>query len=260
MKIALLLLSLLITAQARAQDPPGGILTEIGVDQKLNAPVPLDLHFKNEQGRDVRLRDYFRGKPVVLSLVYYECPMLCSMTLNGLVKSVRPLAFSVGDEFDILTISFDPRETPELATAKKAAYVKDYDRHNAASGWHFLTGPADSIRDLTDAVGYRYKWDDYTKQWAHVSAIMILTPDGRLSQYLYGIEFSARDLRLSLVQASQNKIGTLVDRILLYCYHYNPDTGKYGLVIMNTVRITSLAAVLALAVFIIVNSKRRETA
>ena len=252
------LILFLFNATLMAQDPPAGILTAIGVDQKLNAPVPLDLHFKNEEGKDVRLGDLFRGKPIVLSLVYYECPMLCSMTLNGLVKSTKPLAFKIGNEFDIVTISIDPRETPELAAAKKEVYLKDYGRPGAAPGWHFLTGPADSIQKLTGAVGYRYQWDDYTKQWAHVSAIVILTPDGRVSQYLYGIEFSARDLRLSLVQASQNKIGTLVDRILLYCYHYNPETGKYGLVIMSTVRIASLGTVFALAAFIFL-SRRRET-
>src|SRR5207244_5597395 len=151
-----------------------------------------------------------------------------------------------GNELELGTGSFDPNERPELATAQKDVYVNDYGRASAPSGWHFLTGPADSNHRLTDAVGYRYKRDEYTKQWAHVSAILILTPDGRVSQYLYGIEFSGRDLRLSLVQASQNKIGTLVDRVLLYCYHYNPETGKYGLVVMNTVRLASLATVAAL--------------
>jgi len=249
---------MLVAVRAMAQDPPAGILSEIGVDQKLNASVPLDLQFKDESGMNVDLRRLFHGKPVVLSLVYYECPMLCSMTLNGLVKSMRPMTFSIGKDFEVVTVSFDPREKPELAAAKKAVYVNDYNRPEAASGWHFLTGSAETIQHLTEAVGYRYKWDEYTKQWAHVSAIMILTPDGRLSQYLYGIEFSARDLRLSLVHASQNKVGTLVDRILLYCYHYNPDTGKYGLAIMNTVRVAGLATVFALAAFIIF-TRRRET-
>jgi len=257
MKKPVLILLLFATSSLMAQDPPAGILTEIGVDQKLNAHVPLDLRFKDESGTAVYLRDFLRGKPVVLSLVYFECPMLCSMTLNGLVKGMRPLTFNIGRDFDVVTISFDPNETPQLAAAKKDVYVKDYGRPGAASGWHFLTGSVDSIQRLTDAVGYRYKWDASTKQWAHVSAIILLTPDGRVSQYLYGIEFSARDLRLSLVQASQNKIGTLVDRILLYCYHYNPTTGKYGFVIMNTVRVASLATVFALAAFIIL-SRRRE--
>jgi protein SCO1/2 len=257
MKRLTFILLLFAAPVAMAQDPPAGILAEIGIDQKLNAAVPLDLPFKDESRRDVHLRDFFHGKPVVLSLVYYECPMLCSLTLNGLVKSMRPLAFNIGDEFEVVTVSFDPNEKPELAAAKKDVYVKDYGRPGAETGWHFLTGQAEAITRLTEAAGYRYKWDKDTKQWAHVSAIMVLTPDGRLSQYLYGIEFSSRDLRLSLIQASRNKIGTLVDRILLYCYHYNPETGKYGLVIMNTVRIASLATVFALAAFIIL-SRRRE--
>ena len=254
--LALRVVCLFVACEALAQDPPAGILEEIGVDQKLNAPVPQDLAFKDESGRDVHLRDYFHGKPVVLSLVYFECPMLCSMTLNGLVKSMRPMTFNIGDDFDVLTISFDPKEKPDLASAKKNVYVTDYGRPGAARGWHFLTGSEDSIRRLTDAVGYRYKWDEATKQWAHVSAIAVLTPDGRVSQYLYGIEFSSRDLRLSLVQASQNKIGTLVDRILLYCYHYNPETGKYGFVVMTVVRLASLATVLALAAFMLLNRRR----
>ncbi|PYS33828.1 MAG: SCO family protein [Acidobacteria bacterium] len=258
MKKILFVFVLFATPGLRAQDPPAGILTEIGVDQKLNEVLPLDLGFKDESGTDVQLRDFFQGKPVVLSLVYFECPMLCSMTLNGLVKGMRPLALSIGDEFEVVTVSFDANEKPELAAAKKNVYVKDYGRPGAASGWHFLTGSKESIQRLTEAVGYRYKWDEYTKQWAHASAIVVLTPGGRVSQYLYGIEFSSRDLRLGLVQASQHKIGTIVDRILLYCYHYNPATGKYGLVIMNTVRAASLATVFILAVFIII-SRRRET-
>jgi len=255
-KLCFLLLSF-ISPTLMAQDPPAGILADIGVDQKLDAALPLDLAFKDESGRDVPLRDFFRGRPVILSLVYYECPMLCSMTLNGLVKAMRPLAFSIGEDFDVVTISFDPNEKPQLAAAKKAIYIKDYARAGAASSWHFLTGSLQAIERLTDAVGYRYKWDDQTKQWAHASAIIVLTPDGRVSQYLFGIEFSSRDLRLSLLQAGQNKIGSVIDRILLYCYHYNPETGKYGLAIMNTVRLASVATVFALAAFIIF-SRRRE--
>jgi protein SCO1 len=241
-----------------AQDPPAGILTEIGVEQRLNVPVPLDLPFKDEAGRNVLFRDFFRGRPVVLSLVYFECPMLCSMTLNGLVKAMRPLAFSVGHDFDVVTVSFDANESPQLAAAKKDVYVRDYARPGTAEGWHFLTGSYQSIQQLTEAVGYKFKWDEYTKQWAHTSAIIVLTPDGLVSQYLFGIEFSSRDLRLSLVQASQNKIGTLVDRILLYCYHYYPETGRYGFAIMTAVRVASVATVFALAAFIIL-SRRRET-
>lgn len=253
----LLFLLLFATSAASAQDPPAGVLAHVGIDQKLNSAIPLDLPFKDETGKDVRLKDLFRGKPVVLSLVYYECPMLCSMTLNGLVKTMRPLSFNVGDEYDVITVSFDPRETPALAAAKKNVYIKDYDRAGAGSGWHFLTGPEESIRQLTSTVGFRYQWDDKTSQWAHASAIMVVTPEGRVSQYLYGIEFAPRDLRLSLIEASQNKIGTLVDRILLFCYHYNPETGKYGFMIMTTIRVAGLATVLLLATFVVV-SRRRE--
>jgi protein SCO1/2 len=256
MKTALVFFLLLIAPPLLAQDPPSGVLADIGVDQKLNAALPLDLVFQDESGKSVGLERFFHKKPVVLSLVYYECPMLCSMTLNGLVKSMRAIPFHIGEEFEVLTISFDPSEKPELAAAKKQVYVGDYGRPDAAAGWHFLTGSKESIERLTEAVGYRYKWDNVTKQWAHASAIMVVTPEGRLSQYLYGIEFSSRDLRLSLVQASQNKIGNLVDRILLFCYHYNPDTGKYGLVVMNTVRLASVATVLALATFIVVSRRR----
>jgi protein SCO1/2 len=255
-KLAFMFL-LFASSTALAQDPAAGVLSQIGIDQKLNRSLPLDLRFQDESGKDVQLGHFLRGKPVILSLVYYGCPMLCSMTLNGLVKSMRPLALGIGDEFEVVTISFDPNEKPGLAAANKDVYVKDYGRAGAASGWHFLTGPADSIERLTEAAGYRYQWDEYTKQWAHVSAIIVLTRDGRIAQYLYGIEFSPRDLRLSLVQASEGKIGTLADRILLYCYQYNPDTGRYGFVIMNTVRVASLAMVLALAAFIIL-SRRRE--
>jgi protein SCO1/2 len=256
MKTALVFFLLLIAPPLLAQDPPSGVLADIGVDQKLSAALPLDLVFQDESGKSVPLERFFHKKPVVLSLVYYECPMLCSMTLNGLVKSMRAIPFHIGEEFEVLTISFDPSEKPELAAAKKQVYVGDYGRPDAAAGWHFLTGSKESIERLTEAVGYRYKWDNVTKQWAHASAIMVVTPEGRLSQYLYGIEFSSRDLRLSLVQASQNKIGNLVDRILLFCYHYNPDTGKYGLVVMNTVRLASVATVLALATFIVVSRRR----
>ena len=255
-KLALALL-LFANSGLMAQDPPAGVLAQIGIDQKLNAQIPLDLPFKDESGTSVQLRDFFHGKPVILSLVYYECPMLCSMTLNGLVRSMRPLAFNIGEEFEVVTVSFDSNEPPALAAAKKNVYVKDYGRDGAAAGWHFLTGSKDSTQRLTESVGYRFQWDESTNQWAHISAIMVLTPDGRLSQYLYGIEFSSRDLRMSLVKASENKIGTIVDRILLYCYHYNPETGKYGLVIMRVVRLASLTTILALAAFII-HSRRRE--
>jgi protein SCO1/2 len=225
------------------------------VDQQLNAQVPPDLTFRDDSGKEVQIGDYFRRKPLILSLVYYECPMLCSMTLNGLTEALRALSFDVGKEFDVLTVSFEPKDTPAAAAAKKASYVKDYGRIAAAAGWHFLTGDERSIQALTDAVGYRYKWDTLTNQWAHVSAIMILTPDGRVSQYLYGLEFSARDIRLSLIQASQNKIGTVVDQLILYCYHYDPATGKYGFAIMTAIRLAGFGTLLALTLFVLKNRR-----
>jgi protein SCO1 len=240
---------------AFSQGAPDSILTQIGVDQRLNAQLPLDLVFHDESGKDVRLGDYFHSKPVILSLVYYECSMLCSMTLNGLTEAMRALSFDAGKQFEVLTISFEPKDTPAIASAKKASYLKEYGRSGAASGWHFLTGSRESIKSLTNKVGYRYKWDPYTNQWAHVSAIMILTPQGRVSQYLYGLEFSARDVRLSLIEASQNKIGSIVDHIVLYCYHYDPATGKYGLVIMSVVRLAGFGTVFALALFVFKNRR-----
>jgi protein SCO1/2 len=256
--LAVLLLLFTLTSPLLSQDPPAGILTEIGVDQKLDSQLPLDAVLRDEQGRAVALKDYFNGKPVILSFVYFECPMLCTMTLNGLVHSLKPLSFHIGKEFEVISISIDPSETPSLASQKKQSYVKEYGRAGASSGWHFLTGDQESIRRITDAAGYRYKWDEHTRQWAHVSAIVIATPDGRVSQYLHGIEFSSRDVRLSLVKASEYKIGTIVDRALLYCYHYDPTTGRYGFVIMNSVRLAGLATVCALAAFIVVNVRRER--
>jgi protein SCO1/2 len=255
---AVMVLLLFVCVSANAQDPPSGILTEIGIDQKLDAQLPLDTVLRDENGKDVALRDLFHGKPVILNFVYYECPMLCSMALNGLLHSMKPLTFSAGKEFEVLTVSIDSRESSELAAAKKAAYLKVYDRPGAEDGWRFLTGDTQSIERLTDAAGYRYKWDKYTKQWAHISALIVVTPEGRISQYLYGIEYSPRDVRLSLVQASQNRIGTVVDRVLMYCYHYDPVTGKYGFVIMDSIRIAGFATVGAIAAFIFLAVRRER--
>jgi protein SCO1/2 len=260
MIILSILIMLTVALPGSAQTPPVGILTEIGIDQRLNEPIPASLVFRDETGRQVRIGDFYKGRPILLSLVYYECPMLCSMALNGLVKSLRGMSFDVGREFDVLTISFDPSETSALAASKRAVYLKLYGRDNADAGWHFLTGDEESIRILTESAGFRYKRDPYTNQWAHVSAIIVLTSAGRISQYLYGIEYSARDLRLSVVQASQNRIGSVVDSVLLYCYHYDPATGKYGLAIMTTLRITGCATVMALGVFIFLGLRRDTTA
>lgn len=219
-------------------------LQEVGIDQKLNHQLPLDLVFRNENGEPVKLGDYFGKKPVVLSLVYYECPMLCTQVLNGMVSSFKVLSFKAGDEFDVVTVSFDPRETSALASAKKKTYVgylPEAKRSAATSGWHFLTGDSENIKQLTEAVGFNYQFDEATNQFAHASAIMIATPEGKLARYFYGIEYAPKDLRLGLVEASQNKIGSPVDRLLLYCYHYDPATGKYGAVVMNMIRLGGIA-------------------
>jgi protein SCO1/2 len=222
-------------------------LKKVGIDQRLNEQVPLDAVFKDEQGREVRLGDFFKGKPVVLSLVYYSCPMLCNQVLNGMLSSFRQVTFNAGEQFEVVTVSFDPRETPELAAAKKQTYVKAYNRPSANAGWHFLTGDEANIKRLTEAVGFRYTYDEQTKQFAHASGIMVLTPEGKLARYFYGIEYPPKDLRLGLVEASQNQIGSPVDTLMLYCYHYDPATGKYGAVVMNIVKVAGVITIALIA-------------
>jgi len=236
------------------------ILKEVGLDQKLDAQVPLDLKFSDEQGREVTLGSLFGHRPVVLALVYYECPMLCTEVLNGLVSSLQTIAFNAGNEFDIVAVSFDPGETPALATQKKALYVKRYGRPGAETGMHFLTGREDAIHALTSAVGFRYKYDPSTDQFAHTAVLTVLTPAGHVSRYLYGIEYQPRNLRLALVEAADGKIGTAVDKALLYCYHYDPETGKYGLAIMNLVRLGGIMTVAAAVSFIVLNLRRQPQA
>jgi protein SCO1/2 len=230
--------------------PPG--LKNVGIEQRLDEQIPPDLTFRDETGKSVQLGDYFGKKPIILNLVYYQCPMLCGEVLSGLESALRVLKFDVGKEFDVLTVSFDPKETPEMAAAKKTEYLKRYGRPGADQGWHFLTGPASSIDVLTKAAGFQYQYDPKTGQFAHSTAIMVLTPEGKISQYYYGVEFAPKDLRLGLIQASDSKIGTVVDQVLLYCYHYNPDTGKYGAVISRVLQLAGGATVLILGTFLIV--------
>lgn len=234
--------------------PP--VLKDVGIDQRLNEQIPLDAVFKDEQGREVQLREFFKGKPVVLALVYYSCPMLCNQVLNGMLSSFRRVTFNVGEQYEVVTVSFDPRETPELASAKKQTYVKAYNRESGNAGWHFLTGDEANIKRLTDAVGFRYHWDEPTKQFAHASGIMVITPEGKLARYFYGIEYSPKDLRLGLVEASQNQIGTPVDALMLYCYHYDPKTGKYGAVVMNIMKVASVITIFLIAGLLLVLRKR----
>jgi protein SCO1 len=235
-------------------------LREIGFDQNLDQTMPLDTPLVDEAGRPVRLGDYFGTRPVVLVFAYYDCPMLCTQVINGLASALGVLSLEPGKDFEIVTVSFDPRDTPATATAKKAVYLDRYRRPGAAAAWHFLTGGPASIERLTKAAGFRYVWDDQTKQFAHPTGVIVLTPDGRLARYLFGIEYGPRDLRLALVEASAGKVGTPVDALLLYCYHYDPMTGRYGLVIMRAMRIAGAVTVLALGSFIFVmlrNEKRR---
>jgi protein SCO1 len=256
-KIGLYIATLLITLasiHAFAQmnngimSPPANTrpprLENVGIDQHLDAQIPPDLAFRDETGKQVKMGDYFGRKPMILNLVYYNCTMLCGEALAGLASAMRLIKFDVGNEFDVITVSFDPRETPEMAAAKKKDYVCRYGRPNAAQGWHFLTGPPQSIDALTKAVGFQYQYDEKTNQYAHATAIMVLTPQGHISRYFYGVEFPPKDLRMGLVEASQEKIGNVVDAVLLYCYHYDPQTGKYGAMVTNILRLAAGATIL----------------
>jgi len=238
-----------------------GALQGVGIDQKLDQQIPLSLTFTDEFGKTVPLSTYFHGKkPVILALVYYRCPMLCTQILTGLESSLKAVSFNPGQDFEIVSLSFDPQDTWQLAAAKKQTYVKRYGRPNTVNGWHFLTGSASNIKTLTDAVGFHYKYDASTDQFAHASGIMILTPDGRLSRYFYGVEYAPRDVRLGLVEASQNKIGSPVDQILLFCYHYDPATGKYGALVMNMVRVAGAGFVLVFGgiLWIVIRREKRS--
>jgi protein SCO1/2 len=249
--VAALLWAVSPASAQTANDPPPQ-LREVRIEQKLNSKVPLDLQFTDSGGKPVHLRELISEKPVILSLVYYGCPRLCSMILTGLLRSMRALPLSAGEEFDVVTVSFDPRETPKMAAAKKLAYMEGYDRPGAADGWHFLTGSEREIERLANAVGFKFQYDPKTDQFSHASAIMVLTPEGRVSRYFYGIEYPPRDLRLGIIEASQNKIGSPVDQVLLYCFHYDPETGKYSLAIMNVIRLFGAITVLMICSFILI--------
>jgi protein SCO1 len=251
---------LLGAAGARAQqdyfvqNPMGKpeVLKQVGFDQRLNNQVPLDLTFRDEKGRTVALRDLMEDKPAILTLVYYQCPMLCTETLNATLNSLKEVPLSIGKDFSVLTVSIDPSEKPILADAKHIMYAGLYGRPGAASGWHFLTGDEPQIQQLAASVGYRFVYDKDSSQFAHPAGIVILTPEGKVSRYFYGISYPSRDVRLGLVEASEGRIGSLTDTVLLYCFHYDPHLGKYSLVILNVVRgagvLTVIAIVLLLAV------------
>jgi protein SCO1/2 len=234
------------------------IMQGVGIDQNLNAQIPLELQFKDENGQVVRLGQYFRQKPVVLALVYYECPGLCDLILNGLTHSMEQISLNVGSDYEVVTVSFNPKETWQLANAKKANYIEKYQRPGAKQGWHFLTGDEASIKSLADTVGFHYRYDPISKQFAHASAIYVITPEGKIARYFFGIEYKPRDLRLGLVEASANKIGTTADQVLLFCYHYDPTTGKYGMAITAVTRALGTATVLLLGGFVFIMLRRER--
>jgi len=234
------------------------LLKDVRIDQKLNAQVPLDLTFVDENGRSVQLKDYFNpGKPVVLSLVYFTCPMLCTQVTNGLLNSLKLQTLDIGKDFEVLTVSIDPTDKPVMAKAKQEMYTGIYARPTGAAGWHFLTGQEPQIKALADSVGFHYAYDPESHQYAHASGIMVLTPDGRVSRYFYGIEYHARDLRLGLVEASGGKIGTPVDALLLLCCQYDPHTGRYGVLIARIMKAAAGFTVLLLgiAIFLLARSE-----
>lgn len=253
--VCLFLLAFLLLPRFAAADPVN-LMQEVGIDQNLDAQIPLDAEFYDESGKLVPLRTFCRDKPVVLALVYFKCPMLCGLEIEGLVRSLRALSLDVGKDFDVLVVSFDPAERAELAAGKKRSVLEHYDREGSEDGFHFLTGDEPSIRRLTETVGFRYKFDPETRQFAHAAGIFVLTPDGRTSRYFYGVDYPPRDLRLGLVEASQGTIGTPTDRILLFCYHYDPTTGKYGFAILNVLRAAGIATVFAIAASIVAMVRR----
>lgn len=228
------------------------ILDKVGIEQKLNEQIPPDLAFRDESGNSVRLGDFFGKKPVVLSLVYFDCPALCTEVLNGELRTMKAISLDLGKDFEAVTVSFEPKDSPALARAKRDVYAGQYGRPGAAEHWHFLTGEQASIDALTNAAGFRYAYDSSARQYAHAAAILVLTPQGRIDRYFYGVVYPARDVRLGLVEASQGKIGTLTDQALLYCYQYDPMTGKYGVIVMNVLRAAGGLTVLLLGIFMTV--------
>ena len=265
---ALLLCSPFFAASAPAQsqyptqniDVRPELLKDVGIDQKLNDSIPLDLTFRDESGQTVRLGQFFGSKPVILSLVYYNCPMLCTQVLNGMERSLKDVPMDIGKQFNVVTVSIDPTERPTLAAAKRALYTGLYGRPGATEGWHFLTGDELQIKQLANAVGFRYAYDPQSKQFAHASAIMILTAQGKISRYLYGIQYATRDLRLGLVEASEGKIGTPIDQILLFCYHYDATTGKYGLLVSRVLKAAGVFTILVIGIgiFLLARSEHYE--
>jgi protein SCO1 len=238
--------------------PPA--LEKAGIEQKLNEQLPLDAVFKNEDGKEVRLGEYFGKRPIILAFVYYECPMLCNEVLNGLTGSLKSLSFDAGKEFDVVAISFDARENdkPELAKNKKESYMKRYGRPGTENGWHFLTGTQEEIDKAASAVGFNYYWDEKSQQFAHAGGVIIHTPEGKISRYLYGIDYAPKDVKFAVMEAAENKIGNPAEKLLLYCYHYDPATGRYGLSILKVLRLAGIVTLVGLGAMFFVFWRRNK--
>lgn len=240
---ALIAALILMTAPAhsswtgKARPTQKDILSQVKVDQNLGKEISLNLSFADEQGKPLELASLFHGRPVILNFVYYKCPMLCGLVLQGLSRTLRALPFRMGSDFDIITVSFDPKDTPVMASARKEKVLADLGKSGRAGAWHFLTGTDEAVRALTNEAGFRYAYDEETGQFAHAAVFLVLTPEGKISRYFHGVEFSARDLRLAIVEASGGRIGTWTDQVLLYCYHYDPTTGRYTLRVMGLLRV-----------------------
>jgi protein SCO1 len=236
-------------------------LKEVSFKQRLHEQLPLDARFKDEYGRDVTLGRYFNEeRPVIVAFVYYQCPMLCMQVMNGISSSLRALTFTAGQEFDVVLVSFDPRDTPAAAAEKKRGHLKYWASENTSGGWHFLTGDEATIKRVADAAGFNYKWDAQTEQFAHVSGVLVATPEGKLARYFYGVEYSPKELRMALVEAGKGTIGSAIDELLLFCYHYDPETGRYGVMIMNLVRAAAVLTVASMVGFIVMARRRDNTA
>lgn len=240
----------------KAQQPVAGLTDRVGFDQKLGARLPRELHFRDEQGTEHCLGDYLDRRPLILALVYYRCPLLCNQVLNGLVRSLKPLKANAGSDFDVLAVSINPEETPELAGQKRQAYLQRYDRPGAPRGWHFLVGDASAITALCRVAGFRYSFNPETKLYAHAAGIMVVTPDGRIARYFYGIDYPPRELENELQRAASGEIGSRIGRLLLFCYDYDAATGKYTLSVVRLIRILGSLTALSLGTFLVVMFRR----
>ena len=247
---------LLSSSAVRAQQTVGGVVSQIGFDQKLGIQLPLDLQFRDDRGRDLRLGELFGRRPLILAPVYFRCPLLCNQLLNGLTRSLKPVSLAAGKDFDVIAFSINPAETPELAGPKKQAYLEQYDRPGSDNGWHFLVGDQSAITALTEAIGFRYTFNPQTELYAHAAGVVIVTPEGRIARYFYGIDFPPKELESELTRARAGQIGNPIGRLLLLCYDYDAATGKYTLSIMRLLRVAGTATAVALGAFVCLMFRR----